>query len=283
LLGLACAAPALIAYGFVVLIPVLQSVNYSFYSWDGVTSGRFVGLSNYITFFTDPELLASLGHVLVLVLFFAVLPIVLGLVSAALLGRGQARGGGIYRWVLFLPQVLTSVVVAVIWKRIYGPDGPLNGALRAVGLGDLARNWLGDFNWALPALGAIGTWTALGLCMVLFVAGVAAIPGELYEQARLDGAGPLQEFFAVTLPGLRGQVAVALTLSITGALRAFDLVWVTTQGGPGTSTTTPALLLYRKAFLNPDVGMAAAIGIVLAIVCLLVALVITKISEESDA
>src|SRR6266498_1552128 len=113
-LGLAYAAPALIAYGFVVLVPVLQSVNYSFYSWDGVTSGRFVGLSNYITFFTDPELLASLGHVLVLVVFFAVLPIVLGLVSAALLGRGQARGGGIYRWVLFLPQVLTSVVVSVI-------------------------------------------------------------------------------------------------------------------------------------------------------------------------
>ncbi|MGW6195555.1 carbohydrate ABC transporter permease [Kribbella sp. NPDC055110] len=279
-LGLAFAAPALIFYGFVVIVPILQSVSYSFYSWDGVTTARFVGLSNYTAFFTDPELTQSLQHVLVLVLFFAALPIVLGLVSAALLGRGRVRGGGLYRWLLFLPQVLTSVVVAVIWKRIYGPDGPLNSALRAVGLDGLAHNWLGDFTWALPALGVIGTWTALGLCMVLFVAGVSAIPVELFEQARMDGAGPVREFFAITLPALRGQLAVGLTLTVTGALRAFDLVWVTTQGGPGSSTTTPALLLYRKAFLNPDVGMAAAIGIVLAIICLLVALVITRLSEE---
>ncbi|QNE35785.1 carbohydrate ABC transporter permease [Leifsonia shinshuensis] len=282
-LGLAFAAPGLLFYGFVVIVPILQSVNYSFYRWDGVTTATWVGLNNYISFFTDPALVESLGHVLVLVVFFAVLPIALGLMSAALLGRGKLRGGGVYRWLLFLPQVLTSVVVAVIWKRIYGPDGPLNEALRAVGLGDLAKNWLGDFNWALPALGVIGTWTALGLCMVLFVAGVAAIPTELYEAARIDGAGPIREFFSITLPSLRGQVAVALTLTVTGALRAFDLVWITTQGGPGTSTTTPALILYRKAFLNPDVGMAAAIGIIIAIVCLGVALVITRLSEEKDA
>jgi raffinose/stachyose/melibiose transport system permease protein len=274
---------ALLFYGFVVIVPILQSVNYSFYSWDGVGASRFVGVSNYVTFFTDPDLLASLGHVLVLVFFFSILPIALGLLSAALLGRGKQRGAGVYRWVLFLPQVMTSVVVAVIWKRIYGPDGPLNTALRAVGLDALAKNWLGDFTWALPALGMIGTWAAMGLCMVMFVAGVAAIPAELYEAARIDGAGPVREFFSITLPGLRGQVAVALTLTITGALRAFDLVWVTTQGGPGTSTTTPALILYQKAFLNPDVGMAAAIGIVLAVVCLLVALIITKLSEEKSA
>ena len=282
-LGLAFAAPALLFYGFVVLVPILQSVNYSLYSWDGVSAARWVGFSNYVSFFTDPELLESLGHVLVLVVFFSLIPIALGLISAALLGRGKTTGSGVYRWLLFLPQVLTSVVVAVIWKRIYGPDGPLNSALRAVGLGDLAKNWLGDFTWALPALGVIGTWTAMGLCMVLFVAGVAAIPGELYEQARIDGAGPIREFFSITLPSLKGQVAVALTLTVTGALRAFDLVWVTTQGGPGTSTTTPALLLYRKAFLNPDVGMAAAIGIIIAVVCLLVALVITRLSEEKNA
>lgn len=282
-LGLAFAAPALLFYGFVVLVPILQSVNYSFYSWDGVSAAQWVGLSNYVSFFTDPALLESLGHVLVLVVFFALIPIALGLLSAALLGRGRLTGSGVYRWLLFLPQVLTSVVVAVIWKRIYGPDGPLNSALRAVGLGDLAKNWLGDFTWALPALGVIGTWTAMGLCMVLFVAGVAAVPNELFEQARIDGAGPIREFFSITLPSLKGQVAVALTLTVTGALRAFDLVWVTTQGGPGSSTTTPALLLYRKAFLNPDVGMAAAIGIILAIVCLVVAVVITRLSEEKNA
>ena len=282
-LGLAYASPAILAYGFVVIVPLFQSLNYSFYKWNGVTTAKWVGLGNYLSFFTDPELAASLGHVLVLIAFFAILPIIFGLVSAGLLGRGRVKGQGVYRWLLFLPQVLTSVVVAVIWKRIYGPDGPLNMALNAIGLGGLARNWLGDFDWALPALGLIGTWTALGFCMVLFVAGVTAIPNELYEQARMDGAGPIAEFFAVTLPGLRGQLAIALTLTVTGALRAFDLVWITTQGGPGTSTTTPALLLYQKAFLNPDVGMAAAIGIVLAIFCLIIALIVNRLSEEKDA
>jgi raffinose/stachyose/melibiose transport system permease protein len=282
-LGLLYAAPAIIAYGLVVIVPLFQSLNYSFYSWDGVSTARWVGIDNYVTFFTDPILVQSLEHVAVLVVFFALLPIVFGLISAGLLGRGRVKGQGVYRWILFLPQVLTSVVVAVIWKRLYGPDGPLDSALRAIGLGGFARNWLGDFNWALPSLGVIGTWTTLGFCMVLFVAGVAAIPSELYEQARMDGAGPIAEFFAVTLPGLRGQLAVALTLTITGALRAFDLVWITTQGGPGNATTTPALLLYQKAFENPDVGMAAAIGIVLAVFCLAIALIITRFSEEKPS
>jgi raffinose/stachyose/melibiose transport system permease protein len=119
--------------------------------------------------------------------------------------------------------------------------------------------------------------------MLLFIAGVAAIPNDLYEQARIDGAGPVNEFFAVTLPGLRGQLAIALTLTVTGALRAFDLVWITTQGGPGTATTTPALLLYQMAFENPNVGMAAAIGVVLAVICLLIALAINRFSEEKTS
>jgi raffinose/stachyose/melibiose transport system permease protein len=282
-LGLAYLAPALLIYGAIVIVPLCQTVWYSFYSWDGITTATWVGFTNYTTFFTEPQFVASLGHVVVLVAFFALLPISLGLLSAALLSRKRVRGEGLFRWVLFLPQVLTSVVVAVIWKRIYGPDGPLNAALRAVGLDSLAKNWLGDFTWALPSLGIIGTWTTFGFCMILFVSGALAIPTELYEAARVDGAGPIREFFAVTLPGLRGQVAIALALTITGALRAFDLVWITTQGGPGTSTTTPALLLYRKAFVNPDVGMAAAIGVVVALLCLAIALVITKVSEEREA
>lgn len=280
--GLAYLAPALLAYGAVVIVPLCQTVSYSFYKWDGVTPPTWVGVRNYTTFFTEPQFVESLRHVLVLIIFFALLPIVLGLVSAALLSRKRVRGESVFRWALFLPQVLTSVVVAVIWKRIYGPDGPLNSALRSVGLDALARNWLGDFTWALPSLGIIGTWTTFGFCMILFVSGALSIPTELYEAARVDGAGPVREFFAVTLPGLRGQFAIALTLTVTGALRAFDLVWITTHGGPGTATTTPALLLYRKAFVNPDVGMAAAIGVVVAALCLAIALVITKVSEERE-
>jgi raffinose/stachyose/melibiose transport system permease protein len=279
-IGLAFAALPLGLYALVVLVPLGQSIQYSFYKWDGVSTSSWVGFQNYVTFLTDPVLRSTFGHVLVLIGFFALLPIALGLMSAALLTRTKQPGMAVYRWIFFLPQVMTSVVIALVFKRIYASDGPLNEALRAVGLGSLARTWLGDFTWALPALGLIGTWVTFGFCMVLFISGTSAISPELYEAARIDGAGPVREFFAVTLPGLRGQLAVALTLTITAALRTFDLVWVTTHGGPGTSTLTPAVALYKAAFQNPQVGLAAAIGVVMAALCLVIAVVITRVSER---
>ncbi len=278
--GLLFAAPGLLLYAVVVLWPTLQSLQFSFYKWDGVSTAAWVGLDNYIRFFTDPVLRATLGNVLVLLIFFSLLPIALGLLSAALLTTSKRPGMAVFRWIFFLPQVLTSVVIALLFKRMYAPEGPINEALRSVGLGFLTKNWLGDFTWALPAVGLIGTWVTFGFCMVLFIAGTSSISTDLYEAARMDGAGPIREFFTVTLPGLRGQIAVALTLTITSALRAFDLVWITTRGGPGTSTQTPAVALYKSAFVNPDVGQAAAIGVVMAVLCLAIALAITRVSEK---
>lgn len=280
LVGLAFAAVPLLLYGFVVLVPLAQSVQYSFFDWDGVSAATWVGVQNYVDFLTDPVLRSTFGHVLVLIVFFALLPIVLGLLSAALLTRARQPGMAVYRWIFFLPQVMTSVVIALVFRRIYAPDGPLNTLLRALGLDALTRSWLADFTWALPALGLIGTWVTFGFCMVLFISGTSAIAPELYEAARVDGAGAVREFFAVTLPGLRGQLAVALTLTITAALRTFDLVWITTRGGPGTSTLTPAVALYKAAFQNPQIGLAAAIGVVMAALCLVIALVITRVSER---
>ncbi|MCW2858992.1 MAG: sugar transporter permease [Actinoallomurus sp.] len=279
-LGLAYLAPALAVYALVVLAPTLQGVWLSFQHWDGVTAATWAGFGNYTGFFGDPTMRQAIEHTLFFIVFFSVLPIVLGLVSAALTARKDVRRAGVYRWIIFLPQVLTPAVVAVVWKRIYAPQGPVNSALRAFGLDALTRGWLGDYSWALPALGLAGTWAAFGLCMVLFVAGTQSIPSELYDAARVDGAGPVREFFAVTLPGLRGQVAVVVTLTVLGAIRVFDIVWLTTRGGPGTSTITPTIVLYQRAFANPDVGAAAAIGVVLAVVSLIIALVVVRLSED---
>jgi len=278
--GLLFAAPGLVLYALVVLWPMLQSIQYSFYKWDGVSASVWVGFKNYVTFFADPVLRSTLGNVLVLIVFFALLPIALGLISSALITRSKHPGMAVYRWIYFLPQVMTSVVVALLFKRLYAPEGAINEALRAVGLDAFAKNWLGDFTWALPAVGLIGTWGTFGFCMVLFISGASSISTDLYEAARMDGAGPIREFFSVTIPGLRGQIAVALTLTITGALRAFDLIWITTRGGPGTSTQTPAVALYKAAFVNPNVGQAAAIGVIMAAFCLIIALVITRVAEK---
>jgi raffinose/stachyose/melibiose transport system permease protein len=174
-------------------------------------------------------------------------------------------------------------VVAFAWVWIYAPDGPLNEALRAVGLGSLARGWLGDFTWALPALGLVGTWVMFGLCLVLFLAGIQKIPQSLYEAARVDGAGRVREFFAVTLPGLRGELAVALTLTTIMALRTFDLIYVSTQGGPGTSTTVPSVLVYQNAFSNGRVGLAAAVAVVLTAFIFVVAFGITRLVDRDPS
>lgn len=278
-LGLLYLAPGIILYAVVMLVPVGQGIWLSFFHWDGVTTATWAGLSNYTGFLSDPTLRAAIEHTLYFIVFFSLLPIALGLLSAALTSYKSIRGAGIFRAVIFLPQVITPAVIAVVWQRIYEPGGPVDDVLAIVGLGSLARGWLGDFTWALPALGLAGTWAAFGLCMVMFVSSMQAIPTELYDAVRVDGAGPVREFFTVTLPNLRGPMSVVLSLTMIGAIRLFDLVWLTTKGGPGISTITPTIVLYERAFANPDVGSAAAIGVIMSLVSLLVVLVIVKVAE----
>jgi raffinose/stachyose/melibiose transport system permease protein len=276
-------APAMLFYALFAFAPLVYTGWLSFFDWDGITVGTWVGLDNYDRVLSDPAIRQSFVHSLVLILFFAVLPCLLGLILASVVAHGRVRAVGFFRAVLFLPQTIASVVVAIAFVWVYGPQGPLNEALRAVGLGSIARSWLGDFRFALPALGLVGTWVMFGLCMVLFLAGIQKIPLSLYEAARVDGAGPVREFFAVTLPGLRAELAVAMTLTTILALRSFDLVYVATNGGPGSSTTVPGVLVYRNAFSNGRVGLAAAVAVVLTIIIFAVAFVITRVVDRDQS
>jgi raffinose/stachyose/melibiose transport system permease protein len=246
--------PALLLFGAFVLAPLVHAAWISLFAWDGVTPGEWVGLDNYAALVSEGELRGAFLHSLVLLFFYAVLPVAIGLV----------RGLAALRTILFLPQVVALVVVAVMWRMLYEPTG-----------------WLGDFTLALPAVGLIGTWVTYGLAMVLLMAGVQKIPRSLYDAARVDGAGPLRELFAVTVPGLRGELAVALTLTTITALRNFDLVYVTTGGGPGDATTVPALEVYERAFRGGDVGGAAAIGVVLAAAIFVLAFAINRTAERA--
>jgi raffinose/stachyose/melibiose transport system permease protein len=276
--------PGLVVFGAFVLWPLGRSAWLSLFSWDGVTPGTWVGLDNYRAVVSDGDLRAAFLHAFVLVAFYAVLPIAIGLVLAAAMARTRVRGLAAFRTVLFLPQVLALVVVAVMWRMIYAPDGGLiNEGLRGIGLGGLAQNWLGSFSLALPSVGLIGTWVMYGLAMVLFTAGVQKIPPSLYDAARVDGAGPLREFLAVTLPGLRGEIAVALTLTTIAALRNFDLIYITTQGGPGDATSVPAFQVYDRAFQAGEVGSAAAVGLTLTAIIFVFSFGINRVAERSPA
>ncbi len=270
-------APATIVFAVFVLVPFGQAIWYSLFDWDGLSRATWVGLHNYLSLFTDPTLRAPFGHALILLIFYSALPVSIGLLLAAILARQRVRGMTAFRTVLFLPQVLTMVVVALAWRWIYAPDGLVNRILGGLGLGSLAHAWLGDFHFALPAVGAIGTWVETGLCMVLLLAGCQRIPAELYEAARLDGAGAVREFFAVTLPGLRAELAVAATLTVVAGLRNFDLIYITTGGGPGEATAVPSYEVYHRAFEIGRVGSAAAIGVSLALLIFVLTVTVTRL------
>lgn len=258
--------PALLFYAIFLLRPTLESIWIAFFEWDGITASTWVGLDNFVDVLTDAKIWEALLHSLVFIGFYALLPIMLALIVVAIVSRFTVRGLTFFRAAFFLPYILSTVVVAIAWRWIFAEDGPLNSVLRAIGLGGITRAWLGDFDTALPSVGIIGTWVMFGLAFVLFISGLQNIPPELYEAARLDGAGPVREFFAVTLPALRGEIQVALVLLITAALRNFDIVWNTTSGGPGTSTTVPSYYIYREAFVTHNVGRASAIAVVLMII-----------------
>ncbi|NUW42323.1 carbohydrate ABC transporter permease [Nonomuraea rhodomycinica] len=272
--------PAFVLYAAFLLYPIGRAVQISLYDWDGLTLGRWAGLDNYTAILSDERLRAGFGHALVLIVFYAVIPLAIGLTLAAILNHAKVRGLGFFRTVVFLPQVVAMVVVAVAWRRVYAPDGTLNALLGALGLDGLTRGWLGDHTFALPAVGVVGTWFESGLVTVLLLAGMSRVPMELYEAARLDGAGAVREFFAVTLPSVRGEIAVALTLTVIAALRTFDLVYVTTRGGPGDSTSVPSFEVYHRAFGLGQVGSAAAIGVTLTVVIFAISFAINRLADK---
>lgn len=274
-------APALLVSVLFLGVPMVQTLQYSFFNWDGLGASTSAGITNYLSIFRDEQLRDSFLHAGVLMLFYAAAPVVLALFLTALISRAHGMASmSFFRTVLFLPQVIASVVVATIWVSIYSQNGLLNQILGSVGLESLTRVWLGDHSTALMAIGLVGTWVNIGLCLVLFLSGIGNIAPELFEAARLDGAGRTREFFAITLPALRGQIAVALTLTVVSALKTFDLVYITTRGGPGNATTVPAFEAYNRAFNTGQVGLAAAVAVVLTLVIISVTVLINRIEPK---
>jgi raffinose/stachyose/melibiose transport system permease protein len=273
--------PAFAVFAAFLAWPFLQTVQYSFFDWDGLSPATWTGLTNYVAVVENEQLRGAFAHTLVLMVFYSVIPVALGLVLSGVLSRANAlKGMSFFRTVLFLPQVIPSVVVATVWISMYSTDGLVNGLLRSIGLADLSRIWLADYSTALIAVGFIGTWLNIGLCLILFVSGVGNIPPELFEAARLDGAGPVREFVSITLPSLRGQITIALTLTIVSALKTFDLVYITTLGGPGSSTTVPAFEAYNRAFNTGQIGLAAAVVIILTVVIIVVTALINRLNPK---
>ncbi len=271
--------PALAFYLLFTLLPLLHTVWLSFYEWDGITVGKWIGLANYREILADEEIRSAFVHSIKLILYYSVVAVIIALILILVLQRAKVRGLTTFRTLIFLPQTVAVVVVAQAFVWIYAPLGPLNTLLEPFGLN---RTWLGEFNTALPALGFVGSWMTFGLAFVLFLAGMQRIPQSLYDAARVDGASVWQEMRVVTLPQLRNELAVVLTLTTITALRSFDLIYNTTSGGPGGETRVPSVLIVLNAFSYGRVGMACAIAVVLTIIIFAVAILITRIGDRGE-
>ena len=257
--------PGLVFYALFVIVPIAGTFSLAFFRWDGLTTPEWVALDNFARVLGDQRTQAAFRVSIVFILFNCLLPVAIGLVLVAAMTRTRIRGLSFFRLVYFLPYTLALAVVAIAWRWLFAVDGSVNETIRLLLGPDAVRPFLGDFALALPALGIVGVWVNFGFVLVLLLAGAQHIPKDLYDQARVDGAGPVGEFLAVTLPGLRYELAVALTMTLIFSLRMFDLPLMTTQGGPGYATTTPSLMMYRDVFGDGRVGLGSAIAVVLTI------------------
>jgi multiple sugar transport system permease protein len=255
--------PGLAVYACFVLAPIVISVGYSLTNYNPFNPPtRYVGLQNYRMLLTDGAFLTSLKVTTILTVIVVVAPNALGLAVAVLLDRR----GWLYnalRSVFFTPMVLSSVVVSIIWTRLLDNDGPVNQALRAVGVAH-PPGWLSDPDYALYSLGAILSWQMLGFCVVVWLAGLQGVPVELQEAAAIDGAGPGRRFWNVSWPLLAPALTINTVVLMISAFKIFDHVQVITRGGPGEGTTaTIAFVVLRTAFEENRGGIASAQAIVM--------------------
>ncbi|MDR2897124.1 MAG: sugar ABC transporter permease [Propionibacteriaceae bacterium] len=281
LIALALVVPAAVMYAVFVLRPLGLTIQYSFYDWNGIGASTWVGLKNYAALFDNPVLWGSLLHSFILIVFFCLIPVILGLFTAnTIRGFSTSRLALVSRTVLFIPQIIPLVAAGIMWSWLLTSKGFVNQVLTAVGLGGITRAWLGDFDLALPTMGLIGAWVLFGLCMLLLLAGMSKIDPALYEAARIDGATAWKEFWSITLPSLKQEIGVCVTVTVVAALASFDIVYISTRGGPGNSTMVPGMQIYYLAFFERELGLASALAVALVIVVLAIILPVQRATKE---
>lgn len=254
-------APNLAAVAVFMLFPLGFSLYMSFQKWDLFTAPKFVGLQNFRTLFTaDPLFLIALRNTAVFTVGTLVPTVVISLVVAGILNR-QVKGISIFRTVIFLPLAVSSVVMAVVWQFVFNTDnGLLNIMLGWFGIGPIP--WLVEPHWAMFSLCMVSVWKSVPFATVIFLAAMQGIPGDLYEAARIDGAGEIRRFLSITVPLLRGALTFVVVISIINAFQAFDLVYVLTggNGGPETATYVLGIMLFQNAFAFLQFGYASALA-----------------------
>lgn len=265
-------APALFVYLMYVVYPILSTLNYSMYDWDGVSTGIFIGIDNYIEMFNDPVFWTSLKNNTWVVLASVFVQIPLGLMMALLL-FSPIKGKRFFNTVYFFPFLMSTVAIGMLWGLMYDPiNGLINQIVGLLGFENVA--WLSDANTAMFAVLLVIVWQFAPFYMVLFKAAIVGIPEELYEASKIDGANSLQNFIHITLPLLMPTIVSSSILAIVGSLKSFDMFFIMTGGGPNHGTEILGTYMYKHAFINYNMGYASAIAFVMFFIALIVTIII---------
>lgn len=263
-------APALIVYGLFALYPMLDVVGLSFMKWNGLTTAKeFVGFDNYAEIFSnDPVFWGALRNTIIWTILSVVFPPLVGFGLALALNQ-NIPGRGPLRALFYMPVIIAPIAVATMWRWMYDPFfGLFNATLSGMGLDNVIQDWLGDRKVALYSIFIAYVWQTAGFSLVLFLAGLQNVSPTLLEASRIDGANRFQIFRYVTLPALRPSITVVLILSIINSLKAFDIVYGMTQGGPAQSTQMLAMWAFTQAMQLGDFGRGAAVSVVLLLITL---------------
>jgi len=241
---------------------MLSFTDFDIYSLANFANARIIWFKNYVELFQDPLFWKALKNTFYFLLVGGPLSIALSLAAALMLQSKLVRFKGLFRTAYFAPVVTTLVAVAVVWRFVYHPRyGILNYTLSLIGIGPV--DWLGDPNWAMPAIILMAVWKNFGYNMIIFIAGLQNIPEELYEAASIDGARKLQPFWSITVPMLAPTTLFITIITMIGYFQLFAEPYVMTQGGPLNSTLSIVLLMYQRGFRWWNMGYSAAIAFVL--------------------
>ncbi len=280
-------APALVVLGVFFLLPVLAALilsltDYDLYALADLRNLRFVGLGNYWELLHRPLFWSALGHTLYFVAVGVPLSMGASLGAALLLNSPLAAAKPLFRTALFAPVVTTVVAVAVIWRYLFNTRyGMANYVLGLIGIQPV--DWLGDPHWAMPTIIAFAVWKNFGYNMIIFLAGLQAIPPELYEAARIDGASPWRQFRHITLPMLRPTMLMVGILTVSGYFQLFAEPYVMTEGGPLQSTVSVLYLMYDEGFKWWNLGSASAVAFLLFLLMFAVTVLLLKLSRRGEA
>lgn len=263
--------PSLFLFGGLLLVSIGFSVYYSTLEWSGIGEGTFIGAQNYFEMLQDVIFQKSVKNSMLLAVLTLLLQLPFALFLALILTSG-IKGEGIFRTIYFIPVTLSTVVVGQLWMKIYNPNyGVLNSFLQSAGLESLTHNWLGDVDTALYCVIAANIWQYIGYHMLLLYAAIKSIPQDIYESAQIDGATGVKAAMRITIPLILPTLKTCAIFVITGCLKAFDLIYVLTNGGPVNATEVPSSMMFNSIFVINRYGYGSAMAIFIVAECVIIA------------